>query len=175
MCKIDVRSRNQCRSGKATSNKYNECICILALFSRDAIRISRIMSAVVRPSLQYVSTLSHKRNVFFWGGGGRKLLNIKYVFWFCLQLLPETYLILRRTARDMIINLHRFSRKYPLFLWNFNESLNFVDIFSKKYSNIKFHENPSIGSPVVPCWRTDMTKLAVAFLNFAKAPKQIVL
>jgi len=25
----------------------------------------------------------------------------------------------------------------------------------EKYSNIKFHENPFIGRPVVPCGRTD--------------------
>jgi hypothetical protein len=37
--------------------------------------------------------------------------------------------------------------------------------------HIKFHENPSVGSRVVPCGRTDMTKLIVAFRNFANAPK----
>jgi hypothetical protein len=44
-----------------------------------------------------------------------------------------------------------------------------------KYTNIKFHENPSSGSWVVPCKqmgrRTDMTKLTVASQNFVKAPK----
>jgi len=38
------------------------------------------------------------------------------------------------------------------------------------------HENPSIGSRVVPCgWmdrRTDVTKLIIAFRNFANAPKR---
>ena len=41
-------------------------------------------------------------------------------------------------------------------------------------SNIKFHENPSSGSRVVPCGRTDrrmdITKLIVAFRSFANAP-----
>ena len=32
----------------------------------------------------------------------------------------------------------------------------------EKLSNIKFHENPSTGIRVVPCGRTDMTKLRVA-------------
>jgi len=40
----------------------------------------------------------------------------------------------------------------------------------EKYSNIKFHENPSSGSQVVPCGltdsQTDTTKLLVAFRNF---------
>jgi len=36
---------------------------------------------------------------------------------------------------------------------------------------MKFHENLSIGSPVVQCGQTDMTKLTVAFRNFANPPK----
>ena len=38
-------------------------------------------------------------------------------------------------------------------------------------SNIKFHKNPSSGSRVVPCGRTDITKLTIAFHNFANAQK----
>ena len=42
----------------------------------------------------------------------------------------------------------------------------------EKYSNIKFHENPSRGSRVVPCRRTDgQTWRIVAFRSFSKAPK----
>jgi hypothetical protein len=45
----------------------------------------------------------------------------------------------------------------------------------EKYSNIKFHENPSNGSRVVQCGQTDgqtgIMKLIVAFRNFANAPK----
>jgi len=45
----------------------------------------------------------------------------------------------------------------------------------KKYLNINFHENPSSGSRFVLCGQTDgqtyMTNLIVAFLNFAKEPK----
>ena len=39
----------------------------------------------------------------------------------------------------------------------------------EKYSDTKFHENPSNGSRAVPCGRTDM-KLPVASRNFANAP-----
>jgi len=45
-----------------------------------------------------------------------------------------------------------------------------VQIF-EKYSDIKFYEDPSSGSRVVPCGRTDMTKLIVAFCNYTNAPK----
>jgi hypothetical protein len=45
----------------------------------------------------------------------------------------------------------------------------------KKYSNIKFHENPVQWKP--SCFmrtegQTDMTKLIVAFRNFANAPEE---
>jgi hypothetical protein len=47
--------------------------------------------------------------------------------------------------------------------------------FSRKifetYLNIKYYENPSSGSRVAPCGRTDMTKLIVAFHNYANAAK----
>jgi len=43
----------------------------------------------------------------------------------------------------------------------------FIQIFEKQ-SNIKFHENPSSGSRVVLCGRTDMTRLTVTFHNFCE-------
>ena len=49
-----------------------------------------------------------------------------------------------------------------------------LQIFVKS-SNIKFHENLSSGTRVVPLWRTDrrtgMTNLTVDFRNFVNAPK----
>jgi len=49
-----------------------------------------------------------------------------------------------------------------------------------KYSDIKFYENPYIGSGIVPCGRmdvwtdrqTDTMKLTAAFRNIAHAPKK---
>jgi hypothetical protein len=42
----------------------------------------------------------------------------------------------------------------------------------EKYSNIKFHENPSSGSRAVPCGQTDMANLTVAFRNIPNALKR---
>jgi hypothetical protein len=43
----------------------------------------------------------------------------------------------------------------------------------EKHTKVKFHKNPSSGSRVVPCGQTEMTKIIVAFLNFASAPKTL--
>jgi len=68
----------------------------------------------------------------------------------------------------MYIGLHA---KYSLFLSDFNETRIFSIDFENS-SHIKFNENPSSGSRVVPCGRTDITKLMVAFRNSANAPKK---
>jgi hypothetical protein len=51
----------------------------------------------------------------------KKLLNVKYVFRFSLQILSETCRILRIIQRDIVINVKTFYVKYPLFLIDFNE------------------------------------------------------
>ena len=80
------------------------------------------------------------------------------VFWFFLQLLLETFLILRTTQRDTVTHTHTSSCKHPLFSSNFNKTWIFSTYFRKSW-NIKLHENPPNGRGVVPCRRTDMRKL----------------
>jgi hypothetical protein len=126
------------------------------------------------------------------------------VFWFSLQLLSKTFLILRRIRRDIIINVHRSSCKVPLLLSDFNDT-NILEKFSEqlkyhtghtqnrycchilnitefprqnfeRYSNIKFHDNPSSGSRVVPCGRTDRHVAAnIRFPQCCEAPSQHIL
>jgi hypothetical protein len=71
----------------------------------------------------------------------------------------------------MRIGIHA---EYPIFLSSSNETRIFQQIF-EKYSNIIFHEYPSVGSRITLRGRTDgqtdMMKLIVAFRNFANAPK----
>jgi len=96
---------------------------------------------------------SHKRNDF-----EKKIIEPKCVFWLSLQLLPETFIILRRELRNdkkFYIGLHA---NYPLFLSDFTESFNFRDI-CEEYLSI-FHENPSSGSRAASCGQTDGYKEA---------------
>jgi hypothetical protein len=87
-------------------------------------------------------------------GGKKKLLNKQCVFWFSLQLLPETFLILRRNEREMIKMYIGTHVKYPLFMSDFNDTCIFWANF-RKIPNITFHKNPPSGSIVVPRGRTD--------------------
>jgi len=50
--------------------------------------------------------------------------------------------------------------------------LEFSEQVFEKYSNVKFHENPS-GVSRVLCAQTDMTKLIISFRTSANAPKNI--
>jgi len=77
-----------------------------------------ILSSVACPTLQYFSTLFHKRYEF---RGEKKV--IEHQMWVLTfsTALSETFLILNRTERDMIINLPSLHVKYPLFLSDFNE------------------------------------------------------
>ena len=53
-------------------------------------------------------------------GGRREVIEHETVFWLCLQVLSETFLILRRNERDITINVYTSSYKVPLFLSDFN-------------------------------------------------------
>ena len=60
-------------------------------------------------ALPYFSTLSQTARFSV-----KKLLDIKCIFWFSLQILSETFFILRRTQRDIVTNIHTSPCKVPV-------------------------------------------------------------
>jgi len=110
------------------------CFCILARYLRRNISLSATCLA-----LQYFSILSLTQKYF-----GKRLLKIKCVLIFSLQMLSEIFLILKRIQLDLFIYLHRSLRILIKFESNFSNG------FSKSL-NIKFKENPTNESCVVTC------------------------
>ena len=105
------------------SGKASEC-AFVALGIQHAMRMRRTISSVVCPAVPYFSTLSHNDTTF-----KRKVTEYKQFFLFSLQLLSETFLIIRRTERD--INVRKSACTVPLFLSHFDESLVFSKYFRK--------------------------------------------
>ena len=120
--------------------------------------IVRVLSPI------YFSILSHKRHDF----REKKSLNIKCVFWFFLQLLFETFLILRRIQWDIIINVKTSSCKLPVILSDFNKTWIFTIYFRKKSQISRFVKIRPMGAEFFHAeeqtdGQTDMTKLIVVF------------
>ena len=146
MSNITIRdvcvTTDQCWHEEGIGITYTKCVFV-ALVIQHAMHMYHIC---VCPALQYFSALSctqydvqknvteHKMRLLIFSA--TSVWNIFY---------PN-----KRWARydtKMHAGVHV---KYLLFLFNFNETGNFLNSF-KKYSNIKFHENPSGGSLVIPC------------------------
>ena len=77
---------------------------------------------------------------------------------------------------DIVKNVETFSCNVSLYYCRILVKFEISRQIFEKSANIKFRQNPSNGSRVVPCGQTDrqtdMTKLIVAFLNFANASKK---
>ena len=98
---------------------------------------------------------------------GKKLLSIKCVFWFPLQLLFETFLILRRIQWDVVIDV-KTRVKCPLFLTDFNWIWIMSMNFRKKLqiSNFNYIRPVGVELSMRTERQTDLTKV-----NLAKAPE----
>ena len=125
------------------------CTCayvhVASLFQH-ATRMRHIVTSLVaHQSPLRFSTLSHKRHDF-----RKKVIEHKMCVLIFCTILSKTFLILRRIQRDVVINVKTSSYKVSIILVGFRSWQSF-----EKNSNIKFHQNPSSGSRVVPCGRTD--------------------
>jgi len=109
----------------------------------------------------------------------KKLLNTKCVFWFSLQLLSETFLILRRKEQDMPKSVHWSPCKVPITLVRVSWCLNFLDGSFKNTHISYFVKILQVLSWIVRCgqmdgWmerQTDIMKLTAPLRNFANKPK----
>ena len=104
----------------------------------------------------------------------KKLLNTKCVFWFSVQILSDTFLILKKKMGEIWSNMCIALRsKYALFLFRFDEgSWIFSTVFQKTFNN-KFHKK-YVQWESDFSMRTDMKRLVVAIHNFANAPNEHV-
>ena len=93
--------------------------------------------------------------------------------WFSLQILSETFLIVRRTKRDMIKIYELLHVKCPLSLSDFNETwISSRDLGKTfKYQILWKYFQWETSCSMRTSGRKDMTKLIVAFHTFAKAAK----
>jgi hypothetical protein len=133
---------------------------------------------IVKCSLSDSTILFHiiSQTVRFWENNLRKK-NI-YRFLFSLQLLSETFLMLRRIHRDMIIDVYRSSCKLPVVLSDFK----WVWIFSTFSKNTQIQNLMKIRTMGAEFFHADgwverqtdrnMKILVVSFRNFANAPKR---
>jgi hypothetical protein len=76
-------------------------------------------------------------------GFSKNLIEHKSVFWFYIQRLSETFLILKKLAS--------YYRNRTFYSSRILMELALSGHIFEKLSNIEFHENPCIGGCVVPC------------------------
>jgi hypothetical protein len=102
-CKYKVKretpSCNRGCLGKSINITFSESV-FLALGILHSIRMRHTVICGLPGSTIYFATLCHKRKAF------RKSYITQCVFGFSLQLMRETFVILRRIERHMIINIY---------------------------------------------------------------------
>ena len=109
-----------------------------------------ILSSVACPALQYFSTLVHKLHDF-----RNKVIEHKV----CVLIFSTTFVwnILQCKKKWVIYDqkcVLEFMYSTP-YNWQILIKLEFSRPVFEQYTNIKFHENPSSGSRIVPCGQTD--------------------
>jgi hypothetical protein len=163
-----VLSSNHCYSGKVVWIAYYVCTFSLSFPTWKAHAPCYIVICDLSGSTEFFPHYLINGKIF-----GKKLLNVKFLFWFTVQTLSETFLLLRRIRKYVIINMCRFSYKIPGILVRLSRNLSFLDRFSKNTPMRKFIKVRPVGTEIFYAdretdgktdGRTDMTKLIIAFL-----------
>jgi len=141
-------------------------VCVIALLIRLANRFFSAPYYIVACGLTgctvIFATLSHKRYDF---RGRKKLLRIKCVFRFCLQLLSET---LSRSKKNSARHYHKCVGFLvcSLFLSDFNETYFSLTDLRKIFQVQNFQENLLVGAELFHMVR--QTNQIIAFLKVTK-------
>ena len=109
----EARSCNHCYSGKAVSITPTACVFI-ALGIQHAMRMRHNVICGLPHSTMIFHIIS--QTPLF---KKKKSLNTKRMFRVPLQLLSETFFILRRYKRDKIENVYWFACKVPFIIFRF--------------------------------------------------------
>ena len=113
-------------------------------------RACALMPSVVCPAVQYFPQLYHK-----WYDFLIKVIEHNISAFIFSRILSETFIILRRTKRVMIIYVISVFMQSTRYSCQILMELAFPRQIFEKYSHMKFHKKPSSGSWVVPCRQTD--------------------
>jgi hypothetical protein len=152
---MEARSRNHCFRGKARSITYYECVCLYSYVSSMQSACVVFYFRLLPVRLYHVFTHYLVNSTIL----GNSVIEHKICVLVFSINLSERFLILRRIQRGFVINIHTYTHVFmQSFLLDFNQTWIFSADFRKKYSNIKFHENPSSGNRVGQCGRTDGQK-----------------
>jgi hypothetical protein len=165
---IEERSCNHCCRGKVICITYSERVFV-ALGIQHAMRMRRTVICGLSASTIFVHIIKQH-------GFRKKKSVIKHktcALIFSTTFLSETFFILRRTERDVITNVYWSLSKVYVILVRFEWNLHFLEGLSKNnyISNFKKRVQWEPSCSMRADRRTDMTKLIVAFRNFANAPK----
>ena len=122
---IEMPSSNRCYSRKTISIIYSKCVS-LALVIQHAMLMRHTVICDLPGSANFFPLYLINGTIF-----GKKLSNIKCVFWFPLQILSETFLIPRKIERDTIKTAYWYSHKVPLIPVRYECNFNFLYRISK--------------------------------------------
>ena len=133
-----------------------------------------MLSSVASLAPPYFFALSHNGTIF----RQKKLLNVGCLFKFSLQRSSETFIILRRIQRGIVINGKTSLCKVRIIFVRLQLKVNFLYRFSSKPHMSNFIKTPSVETELFHAdgstdTQTDMTELIVNFRNVAKMPTNL--
>jgi hypothetical protein len=114
---IEARSRKHCCREKAMGITYLECVSVVLVIYRENRTRLLLFSYLACPAVPCFSTLPHKQQDF-----RKKTFEYEVCVLTFFKILSETFIILRRLQRDIVINIYTSSCKVPIIFARFNRT-----------------------------------------------------